>query len=100
MSAGKPIHTTLDYRFQDAAERALAGQTKTTVLVAVDARTGEILADANGPEITSYDTGLIGQYPPGSTFKTVSVAALIDAGQDIDAPADCQIGRASCRERV
>jgi len=89
MSAGKPIHTTLDYRFQDAAERALAGQTKTTVLVAVDARTGEILADANGPEITSYDTGLIGQYPPGSTFKTVSVAALIDAGQDIDAPADC-----------
>ena len=89
VAPGKPVRTTLDYRFQDAAERAIAGQTKTTVLVAVNARTGEILADANGPEITSYDTGLIGQYPPGSTFKTVSVAALIDAGQDIDAPADC-----------
>lgn len=89
MAPGKPVRTTLDYRFQDAAERALAGQTKTTVLVAVDASTGEILADANGPDITSYDTGLIGQYPPGSTFKTVSVAALIDAGQDIDAPAEC-----------
>jgi cell division protein FtsI/penicillin-binding protein 2 len=86
---GKPVRTTLDYRFQDAAERALAGQSKTTVLVAVDARTGEILADANGPETTSYNTGFVGQYPPGSTFKTVSVAALIAAGQDIDEPADC-----------
>lgn len=86
---GKPLRTTLDYRFQDAAERAVAEQSKTTVLVAVDARTGEILADANGPEATSYNTGFVGQYPPGSTFKTVSVAALIEAGQDIEAAADC-----------
>jgi cell division protein FtsI/penicillin-binding protein 2 len=86
---GKPLHTTLDYRFQDAAERAVAGQSKTTVLVAVDARTGEILADANGPDITSYNTGFIGEYPPGSTFKPISVAALIEAGQNIDEPADC-----------
>jgi cell division protein FtsI/penicillin-binding protein 2 len=86
---GKPVRTTLDYRFQDAAERALAGQSKTTVLVAVDASTGEILADANGPEATSYNTGFIGEYPPGSTFKTVSVAALIADGQDIDEPVDC-----------
>jgi cell division protein FtsI/penicillin-binding protein 2 len=86
---GTPVRTTLDYRFQDAAERAIAGQPKTTVLVAVDARTGEILADANGPEATSYNTGFVGQYPPGSTFKPVSVAALIDAGQDVDASVDC-----------
>jgi cell division protein FtsI/penicillin-binding protein 2 len=89
MTYGKPVHTTLDYRFQDAAERAVAGQSKTTVLVAVDARTGEILADANGPEITSYNTGFVGEYPPGSTFKPVSVAALIESGQDVDAVADC-----------
>lgn len=86
---GEPLRTTLDYRFQDAAERAIAGQRKTTVLVAVDARTGEVLADANGPEVTSYNTGFVGQYPPGSTFKVVSSAALIAAGQDIDAPAQC-----------
>ena len=86
---GKPLHTTLDYRFQDAAERAVAGQSKTTVLVAVDTRTGEILADANGPEITSYNTGFIGEYPPGSTLKPISVAALIEAGQNVDEPADC-----------
>ncbi len=86
---GKPLHTTLDYRFQDAAERAVAGQSKTTVLVAVDARTGGILADANGPDITSYNTGFIGEYPPGSTFKPISVAALIEAGQNVNEPADC-----------
>jgi cell division protein FtsI/penicillin-binding protein 2 len=86
---GTPVRTTLDYRFQDAAERAVAGQSKTTVLVAVDARTGEILADVNGPEATSYNTGFIGQYPPGSTFKPISVAALVAAGQDVDAAADC-----------
>lgn len=86
---GEPLQTTLDYRFQDAAERAIADQTKTTVLVAVDARTGQVLADANGPEATSYNTGFVGQYPPGSTFKVVSTAALIAAGQDIDAPARC-----------
>jgi cell division protein FtsI/penicillin-binding protein 2 len=86
---GEPLRTTLDYRVQDAAERAIAGQTKTTVLVAVDARTGEVLADANGPEVTSYNTGFIGQYPPGSTFKIVSAAALIAGGHDVDVPADC-----------
>jgi cell division protein FtsI/penicillin-binding protein 2 len=86
---GKPLHTTLDYRFQDAAEQAVATQSKTTVLVAVDARTGEILADANGPDITSYNTGFIGEYPPGSTFKPISVAALIEAGQNVNEPADC-----------
>jgi cell division protein FtsI/penicillin-binding protein 2 len=86
---GTPVRTTLDYRFQDAAERAVATQAKTTVLVAVDAGTGEILADTNGPEATSYNTGFVGRYPPGSTFKTVSVAALIAAGQNIDEPADC-----------
>ncbi len=86
---GEPLQTALDYRFQAAAEQAIADQTKTTVLVAVDARTGQVLADANGPEVTSYNTGFLGQYPPGSTFKVVSTAALIAAGQDIEAPAQC-----------
>jgi len=86
---GEPLETTLDYRVQDAAELAIAGQSKTTVLVAVDTRTGEVLADANGPETTSYNSGFVGQYPPGSTFKVVSVVALLEAGHDVDEPADC-----------
>ena len=44
---------------------------------------------STGPEITSYDTGLVGRYPPGSTFKVVSSAALIEAGQDIDQQVAC-----------
>jgi cell division protein FtsI/penicillin-binding protein 2 len=86
---GEPLQTTLSYDVQKAGENAVADQDKTTVLVAVDARTGEVLADVNGPEITSYDTGLVGRYPPGSTFKVVSTAALIEAGQDVDQKVAC-----------
>ncbi len=86
---GQPLRTTLSYDIQDAGEQAVVGQDKTTVLVAVDARTGEVLADVNGPEITSYDTGLVGRYPPGSTFKVVSSAALIEDGQDIGQQVAC-----------
>ena len=77
---GTPLGTTLDYGAQDAAERAIAEQTKATALVAVQASTGEVLAVANGPGVTSYNTAFVGQYPPGSTFKVVSAATLLDAG--------------------
>lgn len=76
---GTPLRTTLDYGVQEAAERAIAEQTKTTALVAVQASTGEVLAVANGPGVTSYNTAFVGQYPPGSTFKVVSAATLLDA---------------------
>lgn len=86
---GTALQTTLDERFQDAAEQAVALQTKTTALVAVDARTGEVLAAANGPEVTSLNTAFVGQYPPGSTFKVVASEALIAAGQRITARVSC-----------
>lgn len=86
---GEPLRTTLSYPVQQAGERAVSQQDKTTALVAVDARTGEVLADVNGPEITSYDTGLVGEYPPGSTFKVVSSAALLQAGQRADEQVAC-----------
>ena len=86
---GQPLRTTLSYDVQQAGEQAVAGQDKTTVLVAVDARTGEVLADVNGPGITSYDTGLVGRYPPGSTFKVVATAALLETGLDVDQPVAC-----------
>jgi cell division protein FtsI/penicillin-binding protein 2 len=86
---GEPLQTTLSYDIQKAGENAVADQDKTTALVAVDARNGHVLADVNGPEITSYDTGLVGRYAPGSTFKVVSTAALIEAGQDVDQRVAC-----------
>ena len=36
------------------------------------------LASAVGPGIQSYNTAFLGQYPPGSTFKVVSTAALLE----------------------
>jgi len=62
---GQPVETSLSYAVQQAGEQAVAGQTKTTALVAVDAATGEILADVNGPETTSYDNGWSASSLPG-----------------------------------
>lgn len=87
---GEPLRTTLDREVQSAAERAVQAQSKLTAMVAVDARSGDVLASAVGPGIQSYDTALLGQYPPGSTFKVVSTAALLqrDAVR-LDEPAQC-----------
>jgi cell division protein FtsI/penicillin-binding protein 2 len=87
---GEPLRTTLDRDVQSAAERAVQAQSKLTALVAVDASSGDVLASAVGPGIQSYDTALLGQYPPGSTFKVVSTAALLqDDVVRLDEPAQC-----------
>jgi cell division protein FtsI/penicillin-binding protein 2 len=78
--AGLPLETSLDVEVQDAAELAVSEATDTTALVAVKASTGEILAAANAPGPTSYNTAFIGRYAPGSTFKVVSAAALLASG--------------------
>jgi cell division protein FtsI/penicillin-binding protein 2 len=74
---GQPLVTTLDLQAQNAAELALAGATDTTAAVVVKASTGEVLAAANAPGPTTYDTALVGQYAPGSTFKVVTAASLL-----------------------
>jgi cell division protein FtsI/penicillin-binding protein 2 len=93
---GEPLQTTLDPFAQEAAERAVEGQSKPTSVVAVRASTGEILAAANGPGITSYNRAFVGRYPPGSTFKVVSVAALLAGGLGVDdrvsCPAEANVG--------
>lgn len=77
---GQPLDTSLDLDVQDAAEEAVSRATNTTSVVVVKASTGEVLAAANAPGPTSYNTAFIGRYAPGSTFKTVSAAALLDKG--------------------
>lgn len=81
---GQPLETTLDIDAQSAAEEAVSNATDTTALVAVKASTGEILAAANAPGPTSYNTAFVGRYAPGSTFKVVSAADLL--GQGIATP--------------
>ncbi len=87
---GQPLETTLDLAAQDAAERAVAGATDVTAAVAVKASTGEILAAANAPGPTTYNTAFVGRYAPGSTFKVVSSATLLMKGVVTpDAPVAC-----------
>ena len=75
--AGTPLETSLDLDAQTAAERAVGNARDTTAVVVVKASTGEVLAAANAPGPTSYNTAFIGRYPPGSTFKVVSAATLL-----------------------
>lgn len=77
---GQPLHTSLDLGAQNAAEQAVAGATDVTAAVVVKASTGEILAAANAPGPTTYNTAFVGRYAPGSTFKVVSAAALLEQG--------------------
>ena len=96
---GNDIFLTLDLKLQKAAETALAG--RPGAIVALDPRNGEVLAMVSHP---AFDPNLIskgassklwqallndearpltnraiqGQYPPGSTFKIVVAAALLE----------------------
>ncbi|WP_245667463.1 penicillin-binding transpeptidase domain-containing protein [Actinomadura macra] len=84
---GEPLRTTLAPKVQKAAGKALSGVTKPASLVALRPSTGEILAVANKPG--GYNRALMGQYPPGSTFKVVTAAALVAGGMDARTPVGC-----------
>ncbi|MGH2954893.1 MAG: penicillin-binding transpeptidase domain-containing protein [Solirubrobacterales bacterium] len=77
---GRPLRTTLDLEVQDAAETALAGVKGKAAVVVVETSTGDVLAAANRPVDDAFNRAFEGQYPPGSTFKVISTAALLDAG--------------------
>jgi cell division protein FtsI/penicillin-binding protein 2 len=77
---GRALRTTLDRDVQATAETALGDSDRPAALVAVRPSTGDVLAVANRPSDASFDRALGGRYPPGSTFKIVSTAALLRDG--------------------
>jgi cell division protein FtsI/penicillin-binding protein 2 len=78
---GADVVTTLDPAVQEAAEKALADSTLKVpgAVVAVDVRSGEVLAVANSPS-SGFDRALTGRYPPGSTFKVATSYAYLTRG--------------------
>ncbi|MGN6301572.1 MAG: penicillin-binding transpeptidase domain-containing protein [Angustibacter sp.] len=76
---GKPLKLTLRRDVQEAADLALQGLSQPSALVAVDVRTGAVLAVANSPA-TGLNRAMVGKYPPGSTFKIVTTLALLEKG--------------------
>ena len=99
---GDDIRTTLDPKAQQVAMDALSGSGHKGALVALDVKTGGVLAMASNP---SYDPNGLGDratfarlnrdranaplvnratqngYPPGSTMKVVTAAAALDSGR-------------------
>lgn len=96
---GRNLVTSLDIELQQAAEAAMEG--RTGAAVALDIRTGEVLALVSKPDYDLNDfvprlshaeakkieesggwlnRAIQGQYPPGSTFKIITAIAGLRSG--------------------
>ncbi len=88
---GNDVYLTIDSKIEKAASDGLASSpTRRGAAVAIDPRTGAILALVSAPEfdpgdflseevtpgsVSEFDRAISGTYPPGSTFKIVVGAA-------------------------
>ncbi len=122
---GRNVVLTLDHALQEAAEAALDREQKTGAVVALDPRSGEVLALASRPAFdpNGFATGvdaevwrgltsdplkplmnraLQGQYPPGSTYKVITAIAgleekLVDQHTEVYCGGSFRLGRRSYR---
>jgi peptidoglycan glycosyltransferase len=86
-TVGNDLETSLDVKAQRAAYQALGD--RTGAVVAMDVKTGDVRVLAGTPSFDPSDPGrgnrfnlaTQGLFPPGSTFKTVTAVAAIDAGK-------------------
>lgn len=92
----RSVRTTIDSGVQAAAERAVSS-TRTSALVAVDRRTGEIRAVSTRGLHQEKDA-LAGRFPAGTTFSIVAADAILKAGvqtkQKLPCPAERTVGGA------
>jgi cell division protein FtsI/penicillin-binding protein 2 len=91
--AGTPVKTTISGTTQNDAVTALAGQSSSAEIVAVDTGTGAIRAlathEAGGVPLPSG--GALGaKVEPGMAFSIVSAAALLSAGIGANHPLPCE----------
>lgn len=88
-TAGTPLKTTLDPKLQQLAEDTLADIKPASAIVALRPSTGAVLAAASGPGSNGYNTAMLGQYAPGSTFKVVDSLAMLRNGFTPDSTVEC-----------
>jgi cell division protein FtsI/penicillin-binding protein 2 len=86
---GTAVTLTLDIDLQMAAEQVLVGVESPSAIVAIRPSDGHVLAAASGAGADGYSVSMLGQYPPGSTFKVVSALALTRAGHTLDTTVQC-----------
>jgi cell division protein FtsI/penicillin-binding protein 2 len=100
-SPAPSISISLDRAVQNAAQHAVDGQDRQSMIVAIRPSSGEILAVAQNAAADA--AGLIattGLYPPGSTFKMVTAGAALErdmAGPNtlLGCPGEVDIGHRS-----
>lgn len=85
--APEPVRTTLDPDVQAAVEEALGDSTAPTAIVVLDTA-GNVQAVASRP-LGEFNRAIGGEYPPGSTFKIVTTAALLGQGVTPDTSVEC-----------
>jgi len=98
---GCDVHLTVDFKMQDAAEKALASLPyKRGCAIALEPATGRILAYAVKPgfdpnifvnykedkkefdvKFDEFNIGVQGTYPPASVFKMLSTIAILESGK-------------------
>lgn len=110
-AAGSDVYLTLNFELQRAAEEGLKNSlTGRGAAVALDPRTGAVLALASAPsydpnifvqysdeenpkqskKINEYNLAIQGIYPPASTFKIITAAAALEYGKlDIHRKINC-----------
>src|SRR5262245_39533938 len=86
--APEPVKTTLDPTVQALVETALGDTTQPTAVVVVDSK-DNVRAVASRP-LGDFNRALGGSYPPGSTFKVITAAALLGRGVTPGTPVDCE----------
>ena len=88
-SPGRPVTTSIDMRYQLAAAQAVssAKTTKPVDMVVIQPSTGRVLAVVERPG--GFDRALLGEFPPGSTFKVVTASALARTGMRPSSAVQC-----------
>ncbi|HVV17493.1 MAG TPA: penicillin-binding transpeptidase domain-containing protein [Polyangia bacterium] len=114
-TAGSDVVLTIDRYLTFITERALAAgaaehHAKGAIAIMMDPRTGEVLAMASVPtfnpnepvgaaEAEARNRAVTDTYEPGSTMKTFTIAAALDAGAvRPDDKFDCLMGRMMVRK--